>query len=164
MSTWEQIRVKHRECRAKFGRGEGTTLTAGKALRFVDNMTFSETGGNECDDPEVMIWENECGSDVRDQVGRTSEIVFGAELSAVFKSKAYISALEIESRVWERGSQCSWKALPSPLPRPSVGMMSTRSDTTSFSPILLKLMRRAAREGKARIRRSVRWVQGVRGE
>jgi hypothetical protein len=59
VSAWEQIRVKQRECRAKFGRGESTTLMAGKALRFVDNMTFSETGGNECDDPKATIWENE---------------------------------------------------------------------------------------------------------
>src|SRR5713226_1099797 len=54
------------------------------------------------------------------------------------------------------GSQRNWKALPSPLPRPSLGMMSTGSHTKSFSPRLLKLIRRAAREGKGRIRRSVR--------
>jgi hypothetical protein len=38
VSAWERIRVKQRECQGKFGRGESTTLTAGKALRFVDNI------------------------------------------------------------------------------------------------------------------------------
>jgi hypothetical protein len=70
VSASEQIKVKQRECWAKFGREESTTLTAGKGLRFVDNMTFRNRR-NECEDPEVMIWENEC--DVRDHGGGPNE-------------------------------------------------------------------------------------------
>jgi hypothetical protein len=54
------------------------------------------------------------------------------------------------------GNQRNWNALSSPWPRPTLGIMSTGSDTTSFSPRLLKLIRRAARDGMGRIRRSVR--------
>ena len=51
--------MKQGEYRAKFGRRESTTLMAGKALRFEDNMTQNEAEGNECDDPEAMIGMNE---------------------------------------------------------------------------------------------------------
>jgi len=51
--------VKQGECRAKFGRGESTTLMAGKALRFEDNTTQNEAEINECDDPEAMMGINE---------------------------------------------------------------------------------------------------------
>jgi hypothetical protein len=73
-------------------------------------------------------------------------------------SKRWAKKSDAEKRSFGvgHGSQRNWKALPSPLPRPSLGMMSTGSLTKSFSPRLLKLMRRAAREGKGRIRRSMR--------
>jgi hypothetical protein len=65
-------------------------------------------------------------------MNRRSEIVSEGELFAAFRSKFEISMLE--SQVRERRNQRNWKALASPLPRPWLGIMSTGSDTISFSP------------------------------